>query len=531
MKYFIYCRRSSESEDRQILSIESQQSELKRAFGDNPAIEIVDAYEESFSAKAPGRPRFDEMMARIARGEADGIVAWHPDRLARNSVDGGKIIWYLDRKLIKDLKFATYTFENNPQGKFMLSIFLGQSKYYVDALSENVKRGNRTKIEKGWRPNLAPTGYLNCKVTKTIVVDAVRFPLVRRMFDLMLSGQYSVREIYELARDDWALRSVRRKRIGGNPIVLAGIYRILTNPFYAGVIPWKGQLHPGKHQPLITLDEFDIVQRRLGRPHAARPQKKQFAFTGLIRCGSCGLAVTAEDKINPYGSRYTYYHCTKRNVTSPRCRQRVVNARDLEAQILDFLRKISLPERQHEWALEQIRQGKASREATEKTRIQSLEKAYSEATRSLNTLTDLRLRDMIGDDEFQKKRRELQQEALRLRNRLSEADTAAERFEPVADLIMFNARAVDWFLKGTIEVKRLILEIVGSNSTLKDKILSIEARKPFALCSAAGDFPTWWAIVEDVRTFYDDPEFKAMLSNIRHLKKLCQDQPDRQVAA
>lgn len=135
------------------------------------------------------------MLKRIERGEAEGIVTWHPDRLARNSLDGGRIIYLLDRKILKDLKFSTFAFENNPQGKFMLSIMLGYSKYYVDSLSENVKRGNRAKLERGWRPNQAPLGYINDKETKTVVKDPVHFPLVRKMYDLMLTGTHSPKQI------------------------------------------------------------------------------------------------------------------------------------------------------------------------------------------------------------------------------------------------------------------------------------------------------------------------------------------------
>ena len=126
---------------------------------------------------------FNQMMARIRDGEARGIIAWHPDRLARNSVDGGRIIHFLDTQRLLDLQFPTYVFEDGPQGKFMLAIVFGYSKHQVDTLGENVRRGNRMKREMGWLPGKPPIGYMNARSdsgTKIIVRDPDRFPLMKR---------------------------------------------------------------------------------------------------------------------------------------------------------------------------------------------------------------------------------------------------------------------------------------------------------------------------------------------------------------
>ncbi|MDP3725875.1 MAG: recombinase family protein, partial [bacterium] len=140
MKYFVYCRKSTESEERQVLSLVAQLAELQE-FAAKEKLEIVASFQEAKTAKEPGRTVFAEMMSRIEKGEANGILAWHPDRLARNSIDGGQIVYLLDTGKLHDLKFPTFWCDNTPQGKFMLNIAFGQSKYYVDNLSENVKRG------------------------------------------------------------------------------------------------------------------------------------------------------------------------------------------------------------------------------------------------------------------------------------------------------------------------------------------------------------------------------------------------------
>lgn len=521
MRYFIYCRKSSESEDRQILSIESQRSELERSFGSSPDISVVGLYEESFSAKAPGRLLFNEMLSRIEKGDADGILAWHPDRLARNSIDGGKIIYLLDRGAIKSLRFATYTFENNPQGKFMLSIIFGYSKYYVDSLSENVKRGNRTKVANGWRPNNAPLGYKNDRETKTIVPDPVHFALIRRMYDLMLTGTYSAMQIAHLARDEWGFRTPKKKRGGGTPLAPSTTYKILTNPFYAGLILWNGEIHPGKHQPVVTVAEWERVQKLLSRTSWQRPQKYRFAFTGMIRCGACGRMVTAEKKRNRFGSEYVYYHCTRRSLP-PRCKERSLEVDSLTEQVVKFLARVLLPRQYHAWALTDAvkseEPGERSREAT----MRSLQAAIAAVREERLELTRMRARMQIGDEEFAAERLRLQREEIRLVESLKRAERDEVRFEPWQDFISFNDRAVPWFQAGEDDTKRLILETAGSNLSLRTKELSIEARKPFRWPTPYDDFSRLLAHIREVRELIrvEDDEMMMVLRNIKMLKAL-----------
>ena len=148
MKYFIYARKLSESENRQVLSIEAQLEEC-RQFAMKEGLEIVGQFCESQTAREPIRPVFNDILKRLENGEVDGIVAWNPDRLARNSIDGGRIIYLFDTDKIKDLQFPTFRFDNNDYGKFILSIAFGQSKYYTDNLSENIKLGIWQKLRKG----------------------------------------------------------------------------------------------------------------------------------------------------------------------------------------------------------------------------------------------------------------------------------------------------------------------------------------------------------------------------------------------
>lgn len=518
MNYIIYCRKSTESEDRQVLSLDSQNSEVDKLVAGLPNIDVLATYRESQSAKKPGRPVYDEMLTRIERGEAQGIVAWNPDRLARNALDGARIIDLLDRGKLKDLKFCTFSFENSPQGKLMLFTLFGFSKYYVDSLSENIKRGNRTKAESGWRPSRPPIGYLHDPTTKTIVPDPERFDLIRQMFRLMLSGTHTPRSVHRIAKLEWGLRTVKRKSQGGALLPLSSVNKILRNPFYAGIFSWDGRIVPGRHEPMLSLQEFERVQTVFRRPGKQRPKKKAFAYSGLLSCGTCGLSVTAETKRNRHGSLYTYYHCTRSRHETP-CTERYVQARCLEGQLAAFLDSLRLAPRAAQWLAETLG-GQATVRLNEREaqRI-SVDASVRSLDKELDTLTDLRVRSLLLDEEFTRKRLELTRSRLNHLQQLEMLSEVQDWGEILRTLISFSNQAVEYFRGGDDSQKRLLLVTTSSNPTLSGRILSIGAKKPFVQWGNRPSKSQMRRFVLDVRTLVEsnDKNFSDIIANIKKI--------------
>lgn len=478
-QYIIYCRKSSESEERQILSNESQIKELK-GLAKRLNLNVSEILTESQSAKYPGRPIFNEMMKKLYKGQLKGIICWKLDRLARNPIDGSALVWALDQGKISEILTPHGNFKNNSNDKFLMQIEFGMAKKYVDDLSDNVKRGNRAKLEKGWLPGLPPLGYLNEPKERTIVKDPERFHLVRKMWDLLLQN-VPPSKILKTASEKWGFRTRQFNKIGGKPLCHSGLYEIFGDPFYYGLIERKEGIFQGKHEPMITEEEYWKAQQILGRRGRARPKNHQFAFTGLIRCGECGCMITAEEKVNRYGYHYVYYRCTKkkRNLT---CHQKYINLNDLESQISEYLEKIHVPERLLDLAIDYLKE--EEKEENEKyTDIKrSLKKAHQDCQKKLDNLNQMRLKELIDDEEYIREKKRLLNEKIKLEGSLKkENDNGKKSLELTEKTFLYASQGKSRFQNGSLEDKKVVLQELGSNLFLKDKKLIIQVQKPLLL--------------------------------------------------
>lgn len=315
LRYCLYARKSSEDDERQALSIESQINEMT-AMGKRDGIEIVEIRRESHSAKASSaRPVYNQLLKDIREGEFNAILTWAPDRLSRNAGDLGTLVDLMDQGLLHEIRTHGQTFTNNPNEKFLLMILCSQAKLENDHRGINIKRGMKTRAEMGYRPTMAPLGYLTERDMALrrshVVVDPIRGPRIREIFELVAYKGFSGRKIYA-----W-MKEIDFKTRKGHTVTLSMIYRMLRNTFYLGRYEFpagSGKWIKGDYEPLIEKQLFDEVQRILD----ATPKKpwgtKDFAFTRLMTCGSCGAGVTAEEKhkVLQDGSikRYVYYRCT-----------------------------------------------------------------------------------------------------------------------------------------------------------------------------------------------------------------------------
>lgn len=531
IKYDFYARKSSEAKERQALSIEGQMK-WKDEICSRMGIKIQESFYEEKSAEAPyNRPVFDKLVTRIRSKQTNGIIAWKLDRIARNPEEAGVIIGMLKRGELH--RIITNDREYRTEDNAILSyIDFGMADQYSRDLSKNVKRGHWTKASnKGCRSGYQPTGYMNKpgiqKGQAYPINDPERFDLVKRIFDLFLKGEYSVRQLQKLTAK-WGLKTRQTKSQGGKYLSIAQIYRILTNVFYAGYF-WATHYETGEkvfikgvHEPMISLDQFDLIQVKLGRKGKPRARTHFFPFTGKMQCGECGGMITAEEKYQiicpeckykfaalnktacpkcnikieemskPTILHYTYYRCSKNKRTEHKCTQKTMRVENLEALIDQALLNFNVSKAFTDWALEELAKENDQEIKSQNDVINSQQNEYKKVVDRLQNLVRLYTSpenasgELLSLDEYAPQRKALIEEKNRLEK---DQQATGERIEEWIDWaensFNFATAARLWFEIGTPEQKKEIFySLSRSNLTLKDGILFISLKNPLDLYAA-----------------------------------------------
>src|SRR5680860_1109378 len=477
LKFFLYARKSSESEDRQMASIDSQMKELDK-LAKELNLNIVGKFSESKSAKSPGRPIFNDMIERVKKGEADGIICWKLNRLARNPIDGGEIIWLLQEGIVQQIQThgGRYNSEDNI---LMISVEFGMANQFIRDLSVDSKRGTLSKAERGWYPAFAPLGYLNTKDRgkgkQEIIVDPESFQNVRKVFDLALTNCHTVAKMLRIINDEWNMKNQFGRKVARNTI-----YRILSNPFYYGKFEYpkySGNWYNGHHKPMITKKEFDELQVILGKKDKERPYKHYFPYTGMMKCGECGATITAEARVKKQKNgnihNYTYYHCTKR--INPSCSQRVITDEDLEDEIIKNLEKIDIPKTFINWTIEGVTKQIKKESSENKYDKAKVTIKYNLCVKKLNGLIEMRANNEIDVEEFSAMKKELNKEKSDLEDLIKDPkNETAERISKLKKDFSIAEDAQRKFSKATDYEKKETLSKLGSNLSLKDNNLFVK---------------------------------------------------------
>ncbi len=497
-RYFLYARKSSESKDRQMASIPDQVKEVQR-LASELNLDIVEIITESRSAKAPGRPAFDNMLLRIQQGEANGILCWKLNRLARNPVDGGQISWMLQQGIIQHIQ--CYGRDYKPlDNVLMMQVEFGMANQYVKDLSIDVKRGMRLKAERGWYPSRSlPIGYQHNKssyrrVLPVEIIPDEKFNTVKKLWKLLLTGDYSVVQIKKVG-DDLGLTGH-----SGKPLPLKTYHTLFQSKFYCGYFNWKNAdgvsiEYEGMHEKMLSLEDYEKAQDiLLGRSNQSRSRTHDFLFKGVLTCGECGCMVSAERKRHvrckkckkkfscihrddcpkchtlPDSSKIferVYYRCSKKK--GP-CSQKYVSESELKLQYRNAIESITTSKEFHEIALKVLKEHSHVSKGNAEKDAEALGHQKTKLESRLKRLTLMRADGEIGSEELNAVRQEVVfeiQEKERQIQKMLKADIQWRKY--AEEYLNIACNALEAFDSGDISMTKSVLSKIGSNHTLIDQ--------------------------------------------------------------
>ena len=509
LRYRLYARRSTDTEDKQQQSLPDQIKYMKQVAKREGLRILGEPIEEKRSAKRPNnRPKFEALIKEIEDGKIDGIICWKLDRLSRNPSDSGRL-----QQLSQDGKLQhiqtmekSYFPEDNA---IVFSVEAGMSNQYIRELAVNTKRGMLSKAEKGDKPGMPPVGYLNDKVEKTVIADPDRFNLVRLLWEKMLTDTYSIAELVKIADEELHITTPVRGKIGGKPIAYSSLCNLFKNPFYMGKLSFNGAIYKGNQPRMVSDEEFERVQQIIDPLHATRLKKYQphdFQLRNLFKCGECGFAITAEQKVKLIKSTgeeksYIYYHCTGRN-KKVSCSQRHLHVAEDELlrQLQEKLAKYTVSPKFYELAIEALAQEEDEVVAKDEAKTVARDKAIERKKQAIVNLRRMRYNGEADDDAwYNSEMQTLEDDLKALQEGRNRAERKARDWRAVADETFTFARyAKEDFDTDDIDKKRAVVVKLGAKLEILDRTIQFTPNKYFIPIEKMNDTDN--RVPETVRT-------------------------------
>lgn len=470
MKYFIYCRKSSEEESKQVQSLDTQQRMLMD-YAQKQNLHIVEVIKESKSARTDkNRPLFSLMLERIENKEADGILVIHTDRLSRNLIEAGEIIKLLENKYLEEVRTPTNIY-NTVQSMFYMGFDFLMASHFSRDLSVKVKNGITSKLLKGEFPSYAPIGYVN-KDAK-IYPDPIRTKYIQKAFKLYNSGEYSLKMISDLLYQEGF-----RSRASQTKVHKSTINRILKDPIYCGGIRNKGVLYKGIHKPLISKALFDRVNDRLEGKNRSKNHTHNFLYRKFLTCEGCKCKLTASIK----KGKYIYYYCTNGKGKCLEHKKYIPEA-DMERKVKKLISDFTLNKEMADLSLDLYIED-YKKEFDNKVTVKDIvRKQIEQVDKKLDKLLNLHLEESIDNQTFKQKQKALKNEKTELEISLSQKKE--ENLDTTLELLHgIKKRACS--LKELFDCKDNLVRSDLLNSLLwnlgigNQNILSVQYKLPYA---------------------------------------------------
>lgn len=479
MKTVLFCRVSSKEQETEGYSLSSQEKLLSEyAQAKHFNVKRVFAISESASGSVQ-RNTFKQMLTYLSKNDIKILIVEKTDRLTRNHKDAVAMNDWVNEDPERQVHFVKENFflhkESKSNEKFIWNIKVSVAEYYLDNLSEEVKKGQKEKLAQGWLPTRPPLGYKTVgeKGKRIHVIDEATKYYALNMFKYYNSGDYSVKKLADKLYEE-GLRSVN-----GNKVPHSRIHKYLKDPFYIGTNVWNGKEYPGKQEPLIDKDMFKSIQTQMTSRTTPRYRKRNYLFRGLIKCIDCGGTITWEIQ-----KGHVYGHC---NHYKPCGQQKWSKEHEVEDQLVECFSKMQIADKDLiNWVLKALKESHKDEISYYESSIENIVSHEEKVKQRLSKLFDAKLDGTIDESFYNQKYKEYTEQRDKLEKQRKAINTSDNRFYELGSAVLdFSQRSKEAYLEAKKDQRRKLLMLVFEKMWLDEGKLTYEFTKPFKLITEA----------------------------------------------